>query len=110
MIVDETYGRRVVRLRKERGWTQQQLATESEVPLRTLQNIEADKSQKPHKGTVLALNAALGIEGNAEETRAQWPRDVQVYLDIIGAFLAKMPEQRRETAMRDITTRIVSAD
>lgn len=110
MIVDESYGRRVVRLRKARKWTQKQLADESGVPLRTLQNIEADKSQKPHKGTILALNSALGIEGNAEETRAAWPRDIQTYLDIIGAFLDKMPEHRREAAMRDIATRIVSGD
>lgn len=107
LVTEETYGARVMRLRKRHKWTQEQLCRESGVSLRTIQAIEAGESRKPQRANVLALNRALGIEGDPDETRSEWPIDVRTFLDITGAYLAAMPEQSRMTVMRDVTKRII---
>jgi transcriptional regulator with XRE-family HTH domain len=99
----ETYGEMIARLRDERGWSQQALADRAGVPKRTIQDIELDKVAQPQRRTKMKLAAALEIEGDAHETREGWPTDVKVYLDIMGAFLAALPEQRRLDVMSGIT-------
>lgn len=103
----ESYGQKVRRLRKERGWTQQDLAAESGVPRRTIQDVEVDKHGRPQRATLLALNAALDIEGNPEEERAGWTTDVQVILDIVGAYLMTLTPEERIKWMSEITPTII---
>ena len=103
----ETYGQQVARLRKELGLTQQQLAEQSGVPKRTIQDVEGDKRGKPQRSTRLALNKALGIEGHAEAEREEWPDDVKVILDILGAYLMTMTPSERLAWMSEITPRVV---
>jgi transcriptional regulator with XRE-family HTH domain len=92
---DETFGRTVWRLREERGWTQKKLAEESGVPVRTIQDIEKDLRERPHRGTILKLQQALEIEGDAMRERSHWPDDVAAIVDIVGAWLmAQTPAER----------------
>lgn len=92
---DETFGRIVWRLREERGWTQKKLAEESGVPVRTIQDIEKDLRDNPHRSTILKLKQALEIEGDAVRERSEWPDDVAAIVDIVGAWLmAQTPAER----------------
>lgn len=104
----ETYGQMIARLREERGWSQEELAQHADVPKRTIQDVELDKVKTPQRRTRTKLEMALDIEGNAEQTRRSWPADVQVFLDVMGAFLSALPENRRLDMMREITMDIVA--
>lgn len=93
--MDETFGQLVYRLREERGWTQKQLAEESGVPVRTIQDIEKDLRGKPQRGTLLKLRRALDIEGDAVRERSEWPDDIATIVDIVGAWLmTQTPAER----------------
>lgn len=103
----ETYGEQVRRLRKERRLTQDALAELTKVPVRTLQDIEADKSRNPHRGNRLALNRELGIVGCEDTERAAWPDDVRVILDILGAFLVIQTPDERLDWLRSVMPTVV---
>ncbi len=107
--MQDSYGQRVRRARKAQKMRQVDLARAAKVSVRTLQNIENDNIKNPHKDTIDALNETLSIEGEPELTRETWPVDVQVFLDIMGAFLSNMGEEQRLAAMRDITANIVGS-
>ena len=107
MSTTETYGQQVRRLRKDMRLTQDQLADLSGVPKRTLQDVEGDKRDRPHRATVLALNAALEIEGDPAVERGQWPNDVQIILDILGAYLMTLTPEGRVKWMADVTPQIL---
>lgn len=93
----ETFGQQVARARKHRGWTQKELAARSGVKVRTLQDVEADRHQKPQRDTRLRLSETLGLLGDPEQERAEWDDDVKVILDITGAFLMTLnPAERLE--------------
>jgi len=92
--------------RKAKGWTQQQLADAAGLSLRMIQDAETGK-RRPQPANLVDIRRALDIEGDATETREGWPRDVQVFLDVMGAFLSSMSESERDTTMRAITARIV---
>lgn len=91
----ETFGQQVFRLREERGWTQKRLAEESGVPVRTIQDIEKDLRERPHRGTLLKLRRALDIEGDAVRERSEWPDDVATIVDIVGAYLMTLTPGER---------------
>lgn len=106
-MASESYGELVARIRDEKGWKQKDLAARAKVPLRTLQSIESGETQKPQRATRIALNEALGIEGDVQQERESWPADVQIFLDMMGAWLTSMPEGQRLSRMRDLTVQIV---
>lgn len=91
----ETFGQMVYRLREERGWTQKRLGEESGVPVRTIQDIEKDLRERPHRGTLMKLRAALDIEGDAVRERSEWPDDVAAIVDIVGAYLMTLTSAER---------------
>lgn len=103
---------RVHKERKARGWTQAQLAERADVSLRTVQNVEGRKTT-PQPANLRAILAALDIDLDgdevAAETRATWPPEVQVFLDMLGAYLMAMPERTRLEAIHDITRQIFTA-
>lgn len=97
----ETFGQQVARARKQRGWTQKDLAEQSGVKLRTLQDVELDTHKKPQRATRLRLAQALGLQGDAEQERSDWDRDVKVILDLVGAYLMTLqPDARLEWVRR----------
>ena len=102
--MEETYGQMIARLRGARGWTQKQLADESRVPLRTLQDVELDKVRNPQRATKIALHSALNIEGDAEETRRGLSPDTKAYVDVLGTLLEAMSPAEREEYMHDLIT------
>jgi len=99
----ENYGEMIARVRREHDWTQADLAEKSGVPQRTIQEIEAGRTDRPQRSTRTALNLALDIEGVAADERATWPIEVQVFLDIMGAFLTTMDETERVRMISGIT-------
>jgi transcriptional regulator with XRE-family HTH domain len=93
----ETFGQQVARARKQRSWTQKDLADKSGVKLRTIQDVEGDKHQNPQRDTRLRLQKALDLPGDPEQERSDWDPDVKVILDITGAFLMTLnPDARLE--------------
>lgn len=108
MSSSESYGQKIVRLRKAKGWTQDELAERSGVAKRTLQDVEGDKRARPQRATRVALNAALGVEGDAEDERQSWPKDVEVFLDIMGAWLTTMDEEARLDRIGKLVREIVT--
>lgn len=99
----ETYGEMIARLREAHGWSQDELAHQAGVPKRTIQDVELDKVKTPQRRTRQKLEMALEIEGNAEATRQSWDADVQVFLDVMGAFLSTFGADERREIMRRIT-------
>jgi len=89
---------RVRRARKDRGWTQKQLADQAGVSLRTYQNFE-NRVGNLQGGNLRAILNAVQLEttdeDTAEETREGWAPDIRVILDTIGAYLATMTEAER---------------
>ena len=98
----ESYGDQVRRLREARGMTQPQLAEAAGLSVRTLQDVEANKSERPQRGTRLKLAAVLDIEGDAAEERESWSEDVKTILDIVGAGLETMTHRERMAWLADI--------
>lgn len=90
----ETYGERVAKLRDELGWTQEQLAEHTGIPLRTLQDIESGKVAKPQRRTRERIDAAFGAlrPGQAVSERTEF---VNAFLDLLGTWLMAIPEDAR---------------
>lgn len=94
-------GAQIRQHRRARKWTQAQLAEAAGVSVRMIQDAESGK-HTPQPENMRAIAAALEVEGVPEETRAAWPADVQVFLDIMGATLTAMSEADRAIQMRRI--------
>lgn len=92
--------------RKARGMSQEDLAEASGVSLRAVQNAELGKNT-PQEGNLLAMLEVLGMAPSAEATRKSWPRDIQVFLDVMGAYLSTVPEDSRLEKYREMTLHIV---
>lgn len=115
----ESYGQKVVRLRKERGWTQKDLARESGVKYRTLQDVEAGRGTTgPQRTTRLRLNQTLGIAADDDEGTplnescvcSEWPDDVKTQAMIVAAHLMNLTPDARLRWMREVMTDIFGND
>jgi len=91
--MSELYGDQVRRLRKERGMTQRQLADAAGLSTRTLQDVEANKSERPQRDTRLKLAQVLEIAGEPDEERDDWSPRVKMILDVIAPGLETMTEE-----------------
>lgn len=112
MVSPEDVVTRVRNARKKRRWTQAELAENAGVSLGTVQNFEGRKSA-PQPENLRNMMRAVGLEVDdaevAEATRAEWPGEVQVFLDMMGAYLMSMQESERMTVIHDLTRQIFSA-
>lgn len=102
---------RVRRVRKQKGLTQQQLANRAGVGLGVVGNLERGKT-RPTPANRLAVMNALGLdpnepEGEVGETR-HWPRDVSVFVDVMGLYLTSLPEDERYQVIHDLTRQAMS--
>ena len=101
---------RVKRERKRRGWSQKELAAQTGVvSMGTVSNFERRK-YTPQPEHLRAILHALDLEQEAgderaKETREAWPADVKLFLDVLGVYLMRLPEERRTRAMHDLTRR-----
>jgi transcriptional regulator with XRE-family HTH domain len=91
----QNYGDRIRAAREDRGWTQDELATHSGVPKRTIQEIENGRVHKPQRSTDLKLRATLDMAGDPVRERAEWPDDVAAIVDIVGAYLMTLTPAER---------------
>lgn len=109
---DDDLPARARRARKQLRLTQELVAEKAGVALRTYQAFETRKGN-PTPENLRAIVRVLGIaEGDdvALATRSRWPLDVQVFLDVIGAYLATIPdEEARLAAIHDLTRQIFEA-
>lgn len=102
---------RVVAARKARGWSQPDLARAAGVSPRSVSNFER-RANVPQGATLRAIMRAVNLEEGgdeaASETRSEWPRKVQVFLDMMGLFLSALPEDEQDEVIYDLTRQIVT--
>lgn len=55
------YLKNLVKIRKQKGWSQEKLAVESEISYNTIIKIERGGIKNPKIGTVIKLADALGV-------------------------------------------------
>ena len=107
----QDFAARVRAERKSRRWTQQELADKASVSLRTVQMFETRKAE-PQPENLRLILAAVGINPDdevADATREDWPLDVKVALDMIGAYLVTFSEDQRLDVIHDLTRQIFAA-
>ena len=97
---------RIRQQRKERRMSQEELAEASGVSLRAVQNAESGKNT-PQEGNLLAMLEVLDMAPDDQQTRESWPTDIQVFLDVMGAYLSTLPEAARLELFRTFTLQIV---
>lgn len=111
-VAVELHERARERRRKEMHKSQREIADEAGVALRTYQAFEAGRST-PQGGNLTAILRVLGLEPEAaseeraEETREEWPGDVRVFLDMMGAYLVTLDQSERDRYMYEQTRRII---
>jgi transcriptional regulator with XRE-family HTH domain len=94
--------------RKRRKWTQQEMAERASLSLRAYQMFELGQST-PQPGNLRAILAAVDINQNGdspEDGAPEWPRDVQVFLNMLGAYVMALPEDDRMETIDDVTRQI----
>jgi transcriptional regulator with XRE-family HTH domain len=98
--------------RKRKRWGQRQLAEKANVSLGVVSNLERGKT-RPQPANERRILSALDIETDEdaaqnEEDRREWPRDVAVFLDVMGLFLKGVPEQARADIIHDMTRQVMN--
>lgn len=91
----QEYGDTIRVAREAHGWTQGELAAESGVPKRTIQEIENGRVKRPQRATDLRLRQALDLEGEPTRERSEWPDDVAAVVDIVGAYMLTLTPAER---------------
>lgn len=105
--------------RRARGWTQRELARQSGVSNSSIQDLESDVYKRPHEqnlrevARVLDLDFAdlMGVGGEGVDPGdsvrvAIMPRDVRVFLDMLGGWLTGLTPERREKEMKTLTSMV----
>lgn len=98
--------------RKRKRWGQQELAKRADVSLGVVSNLER-KLTRPQPANERAILAALGLETSEDaaaidEERRDWPRDVAVFLDVMGLFLSAISEEARADIIHDLTRQVMN--
>jgi transcriptional regulator with XRE-family HTH domain len=94
----ERLGRQIEEARNARGWTQKDLAAKlgRGGAERTIQDWEAG-NRTPRDKMLTKVRLVLGLEGDEDETRAQWPTRVRHVVGVLGDQLAELsPEDLRK--------------
>lgn len=98
--------------RKRKRWGQQELAEKAGVSLGVVSNLERGKT-RPQPVNERQILKALGIETpedaqQIDEERREWPRDVAVFLDVMGLFLSGTPEAARADIIHDLMRQVMN--
>lgn len=100
---------RVRQARKERRWTQKEMAERAGMSPRAYQMFET-RASSPQGENLRAILRAVGMdeagEAQAEETRESWPVETRVFLDTIGAYMDTMTKEERMEFIHDETRRL----
>ena len=102
------YAAWLVQARGAAGLTQDQLAAETGVHVNTIKNLEAGKTKRPSASVAAALRDRLGERPQPEEVREEFDRHTRAFLDLVGAYLMALPENRRLDRIFDLTRYLVA--
>jgi transcriptional regulator with XRE-family HTH domain len=96
--------------RKRRGLSQQEVADMVGMKLRAYNAFENGKSepQPANRRAIMRAFDPIAAESSdvGEETRSGWPRDIEVFLDMMGAYLNTLDEDARTDVIHAVTRRI----
>lgn len=103
---------RVRAARRQRQLTQEQVAEQAGVSLRAYQMFETRKAV-PQPGNLRAILKTLEVDPEGDDTaratRSEWPHAVQVFLDVMGAYLMTLSEDDQLLVIHDVTRQIFAA-
>lgn len=102
---------RVRAIRRSRGWTQPQMAEAAGMKPRAYQMFEGRQST-PQPENLRGILRAAGLNGDDMDGtagRSELPRDIKVFLDMLGAYLMSLPEARRLEIVHNLTRQIFQA-
>jgi transcriptional regulator with XRE-family HTH domain len=99
--------------RRRRHLTQEQVAASVGMSARAYQMFEGGQT-KPQPANLQAIVTYLYLEnppsnGDGERPELVWPADVQVFLDMLGAYLVAMTPAQRLAVIHDVTRQIFVA-
>lgn len=102
------FGRWLIVARGDAGLTQEGLSEASAVHINTIKNLESGVTQKPAPRTASALRKALGDTPTPEAARDAMDRHTQAFLDLVGAYLMRLPDGDRLARIFELTRTILS--
>jgi len=102
------FGRWLVDARGRAGMTQQELSTASGVHINTIKKLEAGETQRPSAQVAAKLKATLGQESNADTAREGYDHHTRAFLDLVGAYLMRLPEEQRLERIFDLTRYLIT--
>lgn len=106
--------------RKSRHWNQTEVAKRAGMSLRAYQMFESGDSS-PQPSNLAAILKAVDLKGVEDSPadgvltddgrcatceRPLWPRDVQVFLDTMGAYITSLDEADRLRTIQDLVRQI----
>ena len=102
------FGRWLIDARGRAGMTQRELSTASGVHLNTIQKLEAGETQRPSAQVAAKLKTTLGQESDAEVAREGYDRHTRAFLDLVGAYLMRLPEEQRLERIFELTRYLIT--
>lgn len=110
------FGRWLIEARGRAGLTQQALSDLAGkdadgrplVHINSIKNIEAGKTQRPSARIAESLKTALGDAPNPERARDAMDQHTKAFLDLIGAYLMRLPAEERLGRIFELTAQILS--
>jgi len=111
-----SFGVWLIEARGRAGLTQQQLVDlcgldddgNPRVHLNTIKHIENGVTQRPAARIAEALKAALGDAPTPERARDAMDQHTRAFLDLIGAYLMRLPAEDRLGRIFELTREILS--
>lgn len=104
-------GQRARLARKRLKLTQQEIADKAGVSLGVISNLENGKTVPQganRRAIAKALNEDVFGDNIAQATRDLWPGDVQVFTDVLGAYLASLDPETRAQQVAQWMSEIVN--
>lgn len=106
-IINKTFGRNVVKRRKERGWTQEDLAEYSQVSLRQIQAIERGESGSTEE-TREKIAKCLGVHPLSlfeDPAYSRKPSDLEAFQRLADDYGFVVKVRRKSRSKKVNTTR-----
>lgn len=78
------------------------------VHVNTIKNLESGVTRQPSARVAAVLRKHLGNEPTAEPAREAMDRHTQAFLDLVGAYLMRLPAEERLARIFELTRTILS--
>lgn len=102
-----TFGDWLVDARGKAGMTQQDLSAASGVHINTIKKLESGETQRPSAQVAAKLKRTLGGDTSADVARSGYDRHTQAFLDLVGAYLMRLPEEQRLERIFELTSHLI---